>query len=156
MILALLITLNMGVPIHALNCDINWRTETELNRYTLIQSYKQLTPKQIDKIRSEVIRTALHFELFTHSMCNRERLIIRIISSRDMNNIRCFDNLDTDYTYYGRYYRADNVIYLTLEVLKNPEVLWHEVFHYMYDVCGYNMSEAEQHKNIDVFVEQMR
>lgn len=93
------------------------------------------------------------FENINPELCYFERLNVRIVSPRIINNKRLFRDAISNSEVFGRYFWRKNLLYITSEVFSNPEYLAHELAHYFYDECGLWRGRLEEERRAYRFQE---
>ncbi len=150
---ALLSTAN---PDPELITQIEWPLTVKVSRDLVIRSYfSNFSKKDVIGVARNYARSILNFYAFYGIECDLKPLEIRIISEGKMNDPKHFAYIDP--VIYGRYFRENEHIYLTLEATKNKKYFAHEMAHYLYDVCNMKFSSSkEEHKEIDKFLKDFK
>jgi hypothetical protein len=138
---------------HQIKAPIDWKQEERILSNVTLKSYKRLTNQELIWIRNSVVNTEEGFKTYNHlRSCSNEPFELRIISHSQMNSSTYFYDIEPGYITYGRYYKLNNVMYLTPETFDEPEFIKHEVAHYMYDDCNVGLEPDVEHVKLEGFI----
>ena len=135
---------------------MNWKYQENIKIGTIRSSLGKLTKSEKHTIISKYNSIKESFFKFEDRMLCivPPTLDLRIVSDIDINSDKYFDVLSKPgYTFFGRYFRDEDVIYITKEAaLYHTALFAHELTHYFYDMCGVKFfSDDLEHDRIRMF-----
>lgn len=139
--------------------QIEWPFTVKITNELTVKSYYVNLPfEDIDQIAYLYVEAIDKFVEFSNKSCIVEPLEIRIISEEQMVSPEYFEYADP--LIYGRYFKENNHMYLTLEAVKNKRYFMHEMAHYLFDTCkidfGFDPKNYKEHKAIRRFIRSLR
>lgn len=149
LIIALLI--NSVLP-HKLNKDIKWVVNKQIIENVIVKSYIPLTNENIQNIKNEINIIKINFNNYYKTDCHPGYLEIRILKLEWLNSLEYFSWVDPNNIIYGRFYRINNLLYISNEALGNSKTLQHELLHYLYNECGFKLNDDQEHQQIEEFL----
>lgn len=154
----LLLTANADFDLE-LKKQIEWPFTVKITNELIVKSYYMNLPfEDIDRIAYLYALTIDRFVEFKNVNCIVEPLEIRIITEDQMNSPEYFEYIDP--VIFGRYFKENNHMYLTLEAVRKKRYFTHEMAHYLFDTCkidfGFDPKNHKEHKEVRRFIRSLR
>lgn len=140
---------------HYLLHPINWKTQAQIRQNITVKSEISLTKEQLKEIGTAYVNAFDSFRASNDTTnCHFVRVDVRIITLDKLNDSYYFFDVNKNNVFLGRYYSMSKVIYITTAL--SDRTLKHEFLHYLFDDCGFKMSDNDEHKQIYKLLDKMK